>query len=119
MAEIDYDVQETNEFIRDLFNRALTYYTFHIGLNYLVLGWLATSTARLPSRAVWFLAIIFIFHNIAAMVSYSAVAFWLKGALVQARLSYVRKPPYFIGTVMMLVTLVNMIVIWLIAPFVL
>lgn len=104
---------EIHEYVRDIFNRAVTYYTFHIGLNYLVLGWIATQATPLSVRAVWFLAIIFILHNLFAVVSYAAVAKWLKPALPPGT------PPYLLATQMMLLTLVKMVIVWFVTPFVL
>jgi surface polysaccharide O-acyltransferase-like enzyme len=98
-----------------VFNRALTYYTFHIGLNYLVIGWLVTSSPKPQPRLVWFLAGVFIFHNICAWISYTTVFCYLRK---RQRGSGDIVPPYVICTGVMISTLIALVGVWIIVPFV-
>jgi len=108
---LDDDQQQTLESVRDIFNRTLTYFTFHFTLNYGVLGWLAGKHPSL--KAIISLAVIFVFHNACALVTFRPVLGYLR---VQAVLPLLL-PPYRLATKMMLVTLVAMIVAWIAAPF--
>lgn len=106
------DREQINEYIRDVFNRAVTYYTFHIGLNYIAVGWLVTTKAP-TSRLIWFLALIFIFHNLCACVSYGAGFLYLRRVRSQAG---VDAPPYTVFVGVMILTLVALVLIWLLVP---
>ena len=97
------------ENVKDAFARGVTYYTFHIGLNYLVIGWITTSNTQFSFWPKVLLVGVFVTHNVAAMVSYGVIYRYFQET---AATPGVLLPPYRWPILMQLATLAKMALVW-------
>jgi len=108
--------KQGNEYVRDVFNRLVTYFMFHITTNYTVLGWLATHEGRLTQNAATFLTWLFCIHNVCGACVFWRTWWWLRGSVTHIMIpETMKKPPYVHATFMMAFTLAFMVVVWIVA----